>query len=103
MSSPAEAGRILATRVSAELAASVHVHAELAGISRSAYIRHLIAHSGPPRAAIDAQGVAELRRIGQMLRNFLRTPPATWTPEQTAAFHAALQRVDEAAHRLTKP
>lgn len=95
--------RIVTAWVAADATRSLDAWARAAGVTRSAYVRSLIESGGPPIAQIDIQGVAELRRIGVMLRNFLRTPPARWSTEQTAQFFAALKRIEQASDHLTHP
>jgi hypothetical protein len=95
--------RIVTSWVAADATRSLDEWARAAGVTRSAYVRSLIESGGPPVAQIDLQGVAELRRIGVMLRNFLRTLPAKWSPEQTARFFAALEQIEQASDRLTHP
>lgn len=100
--------RIVTAWVAADAIRGLDEWARAAGVTRSAYVRSLIETGGPPvavpiAAQIDAQGVVELRRIGVMLRNFLRTPPARWSAEQTERFFAALAQIERASKRLTQP
>ncbi|MDY0331790.1 MAG: hypothetical protein RBR52_15030 [Thiomonas sp.] len=92
--------RIVTAWVGADATRSLDEWAQAAGVTRSAYVRSLIEAGGPPPAQINAQGVAELRRIGVMLRNFLRNPPARWSAEQTERFFAALAQIERASSRL---
>jgi hypothetical protein len=96
------ARRIVTAWVAVDTVRSLDEWAKAAGMTRSAYVRHLIEDGGPPVARIDAQGVGELRRIGVMLRNFLRTPPAKWTPAQTEQFFAALKAIENEARRFAQ-
>lgn len=95
--------RIVTSWVAADATSSLDEWARAAGVTRSAYVRSLIESGGPPVAQIDIQGAAELRRIGVMLRNFLRKPPDRWSAEQTERFLAALEQIKQASDRLTQP
>ena len=74
--------------------------AKAAGMTRSAYVREVIARRSAPPAATDVQTIQEMQRMGRMVRNFLRHKPQDWTPSMRERFEEVMRFVEVTAQEI---